>query len=64
VVPDANAAGIDDSGQIVVGAGLDVIALDADGKERWRATLPSGRVLDVAVSGAGRWVAAGSSDHT
>ncbi len=63
-VEGASCADVDAVGDIVVGVdSSEVVRLDPDGAVRWRAPYPGGRILDVAISADGRWVAAGGTDH-
>ncbi len=59
----ATAADVQADGGLVVGVDTTVAKLDAAGTPLWTAEYPGGRVLDVAVSADGRWVAAGGTDH-
>ena len=62
-VEGAGAVDVDAAGAVVVGLGDTIVRMDAAGVEQWRAPSPGGRVLDVAVSADGRWIAAGGTDH-
>jgi len=63
-VEGASSADVDEAGEIAVGTDSSaVVRLDVTGAVRWRAEYPGGRILDVAISGDGRWVAAGGTDH-